>query len=316
MVGFAKDPWRLKATIGSKIIRDEGQELETDEEKANHLALRNFKWTEEARVGEEEEVEARHWDRGLLVEKIHTALQGTSNKSAPGPDGASYKLVKLAVKGPLEDALFEQITEELSNGIMPEEWQACKVVMIPKPGKDHREARVWRPINFFNCVGKLAEKVVANDLQQIAGLFHKYQFGCRRGRSTIEALFRAVVRSQRCLAKGGGVVWVMEDVQGGFQNVQWEVVRDRIKGTAAEGWLGWLKTFFRKREFTIEWDGKKRGQGRTNVGAPQGSPLSPVLFLIYMAPILEEMEKNLIRARLSESPEPGSQKVRREWWRS
>ena len=103
---------------------------------------------------------------------------------------------------------------------MPEEWQACKVVMIPKPGKDHQEARAWRPINLINCVGKLAEKVVANDLQQVAGLFHKHQFRCQRGRSAMEALFRAVVRSQRCLAKGRGVVWVMEDVQGGFQNVR------------------------------------------------------------------------------------------------
>ena len=103
----------------------------------NCLALRNFKWTEEAMVGEEKEVETRYWDRGLLVEKIRTALQGTSNKSAPGPDGVSYRLVKLAVKGLLGDALFEQIAEELSNGTMPEEWQVCKVVMIPKLGKDH-----------------------------------------------------------------------------------------------------------------------------------------------------------------------------------
>ena len=63
VVGFAKDPWRLKATMGSKIVGDEGQELETDEDKANHLALRNFKWAEEAMVEEEEEeVEMRHWD--------------------------------------------------------------------------------------------------------------------------------------------------------------------------------------------------------------------------------------------------------------
>ena len=86
------------------------------------------------------------------------------------------------------------------------------------------------------------------------------------------------------------VVWVMEGVKGGFQNVRWEVVRDRINGTTAEGWLRCLKTFFREREFTMEWDGKVRGKGRTNVGAPQGSPLWPVIFLIYMAPILEEME--------------------------
>ena len=221
--------------MGSKIVGDEGQELDTDEEKANHLALRNFKWSKEAMIEEEEELETRYWDRGLLVGKIRTALQGTSNKLAPGPNGVSYRLVKLAVKGPLGDALFEQIAEELSNGTMPEEWQAYKIVMIPKPGKDHREARAWRPINLLNCMGKLAEKVVANDLQQVAGLFHKHQFGCRRGRSAMEALFRAVVRFQRCLAKGGGVVWVMEDVQGGFQNVRWEVVRDRIKGMGAEG---------------------------------------------------------------------------------
>ena len=37
--------------------------------------------------------------------------------------------------------------------------------------------------------------------------------------------------------------------------------------------------------------------GKTNVGVPQGSesPLSPVVFLIYMAPILEEMEGRLSR---------------------
>ena len=81
-------------------------------------------------------------------------------------------------RGLLGDALFEQLAKGLSNGIMPEEWQACKVVMIPKPGKGHQEVRAWQPINLINCVGKLVEKVVANDLQQVAELFHKHQFGC------------------------------------------------------------------------------------------------------------------------------------------
>ena len=35
------------------------------------------------------------------------------------------------------------------------------------------------------------------------------------------------------------------------------------------------------------------GGGNTNTGAPQGSPLSPVVFLIWMAPILEEMEQRI-----------------------
>ena len=79
-------------------------------------------------------------------------------------------------------------------------------------------------------------------------------------------------------------------------NYKLELVRDRLRGTVAEGWLGWpgwLRTFFRTREFTIEWDGKVRGKSKTNVGASQGSPLSLVISLNYMAPILEDMERRL-----------------------
>ena len=43
----------------------------------------------------------------------------------------------------------------------------------------------------------------------------------------------------------------------------------------------------------MEWDGVIKGRGRINVGVPQSSPLSPVIFLIFMAPILEEMEAKL-----------------------
>ena len=50
---------------------------------------------------------------------------------------------------------------------------------------------------------------------------------------------------------------------------------------------------FRKREFSMEWDGVTKGRGRTNVGVPQGSPLSLVIFIIFMAPILEEIEAKL-----------------------
>ena len=62
-----------------------------------------------------------------------------------------------------------------------------------------------------------------------------------------------------------------------------------IKLEETEGgkrWKGWILKVFRQRDFSIEWDGKIHGKGRTNVGVPQRSPLSPVIFLIYMAPIL------------------------------
>ena len=47
------------------------------------------------------------------------------------------------------------------------------------------------------------------------------------------------------------------------------------------------------REFEVAWDGSVRGKGAATKGVPQGSPVFPVLFLVFMAPILEEMERRV-----------------------
>ena len=145
----------------------------------------------------------------------------------------------------------------------------------------------------INCIGKIGEKVVADQLQE-AGLLHRHQYGSVKGRSALEVVFRAVTRAQRCLAKGGSVAWGFWDVKGGFQNVIGSQVEEYMSKTEiGRRWNPWMKNFFRARQFTISWDGKDRGNGRTNIGAPQGSPLSPVVFLIWMAPILEDMERRV-----------------------
>jgi len=83
-------------------------------------------------------------------------------------------------------------------------------------------------------------------------------------------------------------------VKGGSYNVREEdVIRELVKSEGGRGWIPWVKEFFWAREFKLEWDGNVRGNGKTNIGAPQGSPLSPVIFLIWMAPIISKMEEAL-----------------------
>ena len=96
------------------------------------------------------------------------------------------------------------MAESLLEGRTPPEWRKMRVVLIPKPGRDLTRTKSGRPINLINCVGKLGEKVVADALQD-AGLLHGKQFGGVKSRLAVEAVFRAVVKARRCMAKGGEV---------------------------------------------------------------------------------------------------------------
>ena len=48
-----------------------------------------------------------------------------------------------------------------------------------------------------------------------------------------------------------------------------------------------------QREFEVAWDGSIQVKGAAAKGVPQGCPLSAVLFLVFMAPVLEVMERRV-----------------------
>ena len=50
---------------------------------------------------------------------------------------------------------------ELQGSPTPRSWREMSMVMIPKPGKDHKPVKGWRPIALANTIGKLADKLVA-----------------------------------------------------------------------------------------------------------------------------------------------------------
>lgn len=48
------------------------------------------------------------------------------------------------------------------------------------------------------------------------------------------------------------------------------------------------------REFKVLWDGKVYGVGRLETGFPPGSPLFPVLFLVWLALKLKEIKRHIV----------------------
>ena len=110
-----------------------------------------------------------------LKELVFWALGSISNASAAGPDGISYKLIKKVLPTSLGQGLVEEIVDTLQQGKIHSAWQQMKVVIIPKPSRDLTITKNWRLINMINCIGKIEEKVVGDQLQE-ARLLHHHQY--------------------------------------------------------------------------------------------------------------------------------------------
>lgn len=145
VVKWAKDLWRIREVMKSLKDIDDNL-LNTDEEKEEGLVRNHFGSNEGGRKldKEEERMVDKGVDRNALEEmviKVKTALSRTQNSSAAEPDGISYRFIKTIKDSILREKLIEEVAKNQSKGIIPSEWQNSKVVMIHKPGKDHKKTK-------------------------------------------------------------------------------------------------------------------------------------------------------------------------------
>jgi hypothetical protein len=144
----------------------------------------------------------------VTIDEIRQNLTKFKNRSAIGLDGISYRLLKK-----LPDSYMDRIANIFSNclhlGHFPAAWKNAKTILIPKPGKDVRQAKNYRPISLLSCLGKVLERIIAHRLSshmEENKLFAKSQSGFRAHHMTTEQLLRLSEEWSHFLqrAEGGG----------------------------------------------------------------------------------------------------------------
>jgi len=189
MVRICKNPFNYRAPYGA-IRDDEGNTYEGDQEKFEAFKRHNL-ITDPAEPREAVGQQQRQRATSTTLRRVDQALRKTKSNSAPGPDGISWKLLEAIRETPLGRAIIEDIAQvvgEEHTTRMPEEWRELEMVMLPKPGKDHTKVKGWCPIVLANTVGKLAEKIIAQELQEREELWHQRAFAGRKGRGAIDSV--------------------------------------------------------------------------------------------------------------------------------
>jgi len=84
-------------------------------------------------------------------------------------------------------------------------------------------------------------------------------------------------------------------VKGGFDNVESPSLLSLLHRKGVSPYLvQWVGSFLRDRTCRLTFQGSPRLFAPVSVGVPQGSPISPLLFVIYVSSLHLEIPRSLI----------------------
>ncbi|KAJ3575723.1 hypothetical protein NPX13_g3935 [Xylaria arbuscula] len=230
------------------------------------------------------------WNTSTTLEEVEAHTIGVSSTS-PGPDGITVDLLRLgweASKGCIL-TLFQRC---LQLGYFPQRWRHAEVAMIPKVGKkDMSSVRSWRPIALLSCLGKGFERLVAKRIAWIAlqrGVLSPQHGGALPKRSTMDLVCALLHDVEIALSKGYVVTLLTMDVQGAFDAL---LKRRLLYRMRQQGWplplLRLIDSFLCDRAIRVRLGRSTTTDYAVSCGTPQGSPLSPVLYMLYLAELLK-----------------------------
>jgi len=229
---------------------------------------------------------------GKAYERINQSLLGRilascSNQSAPGEDRMGAEVVKLLREW--DPARISTLTKLcIKSGTHPETWKTAKGVVIPKPGKpDYRQVRAHRVISLLDSLGKLVEKtaahLIADQLERDRSL-HEGQYGCRRRRSCVDAVAVLISDAHQAWNRKRIRGALLMDVKSAFNNVGRGHLVDRMVQLGVQNHLvRWTESFMSQRKVRLVLNGQEGEAHEVDTGIPQGSPVSPILFTVYIS---------------------------------
>jgi len=226
--------------------------------------------------------------------EVREALFTQAVKKAPGVDGIGFKALRLLWRW-AEERVVSLVQGCIRKGYHPCTWKTAKGILLRKQGKPtYAAAKAYRVISLLSCLGKVVEKVVATWIANFCereDTFHRGQFGCRRGRGTSDAVAQLVAKVEKAWGTKRTALALLLDVKGAFDRVdKTQLLRRMTQVGIAGNIVRWVASFLSNRRAMLVIDGRTGETRDIQAGLPQGSPVSPVLFILSVSALFQWLE--------------------------
>lgn len=232
--------------------------------------------------------------------ELENAIKFSKKKTAPGQDTITYEILKNLPKSCL-DILLQLYNKIWETTQMPAEWKNSIVIPILKKGENPHEPGSYRPISLTSTICKIHEKMIANRLYwyfENNNLFKPEQAGFRRAHSTADQMLRLHDSIEKGFSHSHATLAVFLDFSKAFDMVWINGLLYKLRRLHIFGNLYcWIENFLSDRQICVRISDQTSSPKKLENGTPQGSVISPLLFLI-MVNDFPDTEKYQIHASL------------------
>ena len=230
-------------------------------------------------------------DDNITMEEVYYTMKNLKSGKAPGFDG-----VPLEVYQSLPRQSWYYIIEIWNNifssGDIPKDW--CKGVIIPvfKSG-DNTQVENYRGITLLPTITKILFSIMVQRINVWAESKHiipTEQFGFRSGYRTTDAIFILYALIQRSLVEHRKLYCCFVDLKKAFDSINHSLLFAKLASLSMSSKLLRLITnMYAKAESCVLVNGEYTEFIKCNVGVRQGCPMSPILFILYLHDLMQEL---------------------------
>ncbi len=224
----------------------------------------------------------------ILHNDIFYALSDLNPQKAYGPDGVPPIVFKNwgFVLKPCLVKLFRLC---LSTSTFPSCWKYVFIQAVPKKG-DRSNPSNYRPIAFFSCLSKAFESILNRNIQNhlsISDFLSDRQYGFRKGRSAGHLLSLPTDSWSSSISRFGETFSFALDISKVLDRVWHKCLLSKLLSFGFYPSLcSFISRFLPVRSILAVVDGHCSFPKPINSSVPQGSVLSPTLFLLFISDLL------------------------------
>jgi reverse transcriptase-like protein len=176
----------------------------------------------------------------------------------------------------------------LNWSVCPDTFKRANLCVVPKEGRrDKSNPRSYRLISLQSTLGKGLERVIAKRLAYEA-VERTIIYVCATPKPSATDLILSLVDEveDSLRNKKETVSLATFDVKGAFDAVS---PNRMVRRLVDQGWPNkvcrWVQSFTNRREADLTLDGQTGDMSPLGGSLPQGSPISSILFMLFMAPL-------------------------------